>query len=614
MTAIERVVRTLNFITCFTIFVSFILGDPATACIRSFDQDTSQVKLKRMKSLPDSAISDSTAIDSTLLLKRQAPTDSSQFFIEAAPEDYSKLDVKIIIEQGAQYTKNRSVALDVIAPKAMDMRLGNAAELGNAEWQPFLQTMKWELAHGDGYQMVYVQVRYPDSSLSRIVYDEIILDSTPPRASFAVFPDSGTAGETLFTFDATKSTHNFELFLRWDWDGDGQYDTDWTVSKQAGYTFPVGGGKKKVNLEVKDSGGWVAIATHTITVYSRPKAACTYIQDFKQPMNVTLDGTISEDFEDSNNLLYRWDLNSDSTWDTGWSREKKFQQEYELFNRFPVTLEVKDAQGLVGRTEMLVTNQFLNMVYVPEGSFSMGIDGFDIDERPVHDVFVDEFWIDIYPVTNAQFARFLNEYRTKYPEEGTKIDQFIKLSAEESEIDLIENQYVANKEFEAHPVVHVTWYGADAYARFYNKRLPTEAEWEKAARGTDGRTYPWGNVMSGEYANFWDSGDPFDNGTTPVGFFNGETRNGFKTENSISSFGTYDMAGNVREWVMDWYQRDYYSTSPERNPSGPASGTKKVARGGGYLFLPEDLRTTYRYSLPPDKATNFVGFRCVKSK
>ncbi|MFZ5518019.1 MAG: formylglycine-generating enzyme family protein [Candidatus Zhuqueibacterota bacterium] len=614
MTAIKQVVRTLNFIICIVIFLSFILSAPATAHILSLEQDTSQVKLKRMKSLPDSVLSDSTGVDSILMLKKNVLTDSSNLFIEAVPEDYSKLDLQIIIEHGEQYTKKRAVALEIIAPKALEMKIGNVAELDNAAWRPFQQSLNWDLAAGDGYQMVYAQVRYPDSSLSRIVYDEIILDSTPPRASFTVFPDSGTAGETLFTFDATMSTHNFELFLRWDWDGDGNYDTDWTVSKQAGYTYPVGGGKKKAILEVKDSGGWVASATKTITVYSRPKAACTYVQDFRQPLKVTLDGSISEDFEESNYLLYRWDLNSDSTWDSGWNRDKKFEQEYELFNRFPVTLEVKDTQGLVGRTEMMVINQFLNMVYVPEGSFSMGVDGFDIDERPVHDIFVDEFWIDIYPVTNAQYARFLNDYLMKYPEEWTKTDRFIKLVVGESAIELFDNQYVANKDFKDHPVVHVSWYGADAYARFYNKRLPTEAEWEKSARGTDGRTYPWGNVMSGESANFWDSGDPFDNGTTPVGFYNGETRNGFKTENSVGFYGTYDMAGNVREWVGDWYQRDFYSTSPQQNPAGPASGTKKVARGGGYLFLPDDLRTTYRYSLPPDKATNFVGFRCVKSK
>lgn len=598
-------------IAILTTAILFIISRSVASQEMSTSQDTSQVKAKSIKIQPDSLMSDSTTLDSTQFNVIQ---DSSEKMLREILRDYSDLDLSIVIQDGKQYTKKREVVLELKAPEAVDMIIGNSAVLDDGLWEPFQHKVNWQLAPGDGYQMVYFRVRYPDSSLSRIVYDEIILDSKPPIPKFVVTPDTGIAEETLFTFDATASSHNFELFLRWDWDGDGQFDTDWTVSKESAHTYPVGGGKKTVRLEVKDSGGWVASVTRDIVVYSRPDAAFLYSQDFEQPLKITLDGSVSNDFEDKNNLWYRWNTNSDSTWDYAWSRQKKRVHEFQPFEQTVVTLEVRDSQNLTDTYELVLVNEFRDMVYVPAGEFVMGSENYEIDERPKHTVSIDAFWIDKYPVTNEKFAIFLNEYFIKFPDEKSSASRIIDLSSGEDGIVFLDNQYVVNEQFKNHPVVNVTWYGADAYAKFYNKRLPTEAEWEKAARGNDERLYPWGNEISGENANYWDSGDPFDNGTTPVGYYDGTDHNGYKTTDSHSFYGAYDMVGNVREWVVDWYQRDYYSVTPGINPFGPETGLKKVVRGGGFLFHYDDLRASYRYSLPPDKGTNYIGFRCVKSK
>ncbi len=226
------------------------------------------------------------------------------------------------------------------------------------------------------------------------------------------------------------------------------------------------------------------------------------------------------------------------------------------------------------------------MVLIPEGPFWMGRDGAEAleDERPRHQVWLDAYSMDLYEVSTAQYARFLAAAKRPAPWQW----ETVNLSMHGDR-----------------PVIGVDWEDAEAYCRWAGKRLPTEAEWEKAARGTDERLYPWGNqTPTPSLANFaLGARFSYHQVLMPVGHY----------KQGASPYGLYDMAGNVWEWVQDWYGANYYEVSPERNPQGPEQGHFKVLRGGSWSDLPKYLLTYGRFKLPPTTRNSFAGFRCVKS-
>jgi formylglycine-generating enzyme required for sulfatase activity len=257
------------------------------------------------------------------------------------------------------------------------------------------------------------------------------------------------------------------------------------------------------------------------------------------------------------------------------------------------------------------------MVLVPAGNFTMGGRDFP-DAQPVHTVYLDAFYIDKYEVTNAQFKQFIDAggYTTQAYWSAAGWSERTSGGWTEP-YNWASDDYHSGAAWPDFPVVGVSWYEAEAYANFAGKRLPTEAEWEKAARGTDQRTYPWGNSIDGSRANYWYSGDPYDNSSTPVGFYDGRLHPSppFQTTNSPSPYGAYDMAGNIWEWVADWYQSNYYSVSPPSNPPGPLSGSYRVLRGGAWSYLTTSLRSAYRYASNPSYRGNGrgFGFRCTRT-
>lgn len=263
-----------------------------------------------------------------------------------------------------------------------------------------------------------------------------------------------------------------------------------------------------------------------------------------------------------------------------------------------------------------------DMVFIPPGEFTMGApegsDGFP-DEHPERRVYLSGYLIDRFEITNQTYAAFVQAAGHRAPENS---NQAATLWANNQPLSGIEQ----------HPVVNVSWADADAYCRWIGKRLPTEAEWEKAARGIDGRRYPWGNEWDFTIANsasywaqrtiefasgaewdaFWVKGDGArlakEKGirgevlTMPVESF----------PQSVSPYGLFGMAGNAAEWVQDWYDPNYYRNAPLSDPPGPHRGAIKAMRGGSWLKPATSLRTSDRDWGTIDSRPSGTGFRCAK--
>jgi len=260
------------------------------------------------------------------------------------------------------------------------------------------------------------------------------------------------------------------------------------------------------------------------------------------------------------------------------------------------------------------------MVFVPAGEFIMGSpegEGLD-NEHPQRTVYLNAFYIGKYEVTNEQFSQFVDA--TGYTTDAETAGWGWAWTGEDwEEVEGADWRHPQGpgssiEDKMDHPVVQVSWNDADAYCRWVGVRLPTEAEWEKAARGTDGREYPWGNsAPDGSKLNYCDvnceldwkdsSADDGYTDTAPVGHY----------EAGKSPYGAYDMAGNVWEWVADWYDADYYSKAPDRNPQGPDSGEKRVLRGGSWFGYEGDARCADRYGGAPDVRISYFGFRVAAS-
>ncbi|HNN43800.1 MAG TPA: SUMF1/EgtB/PvdO family nonheme iron enzyme [Nitrospira sp.] len=233
------------------------------------------------------------------------------------------------------------------------------------------------------------------------------------------------------------------------------------------------------------------------------------------------------------------------------------------------------------------------MVLIPAGAFTMGSNEGLPAERPEHVVTLDAYAIDRYEVSLRLYRRFLQEAQRDAP--PTWDDEAAETVGDR-------------------PAVGVSWADASAYCTWAGKRLPTEAEWEKGARGTDGRRYPWGPMQPFVDIANYNRGVWVSEAVTLVNVAGGvegmSVRHGLK-EGGRSPYGLHHMAGNAAEWVADWYDREYYVKSPDKNPTGPAKGEKKVIRGGSWSDLPVALRASARVSAEPDFQDRAIGFRCA---
>jgi formylglycine-generating enzyme required for sulfatase activity len=224
----------------------------------------------------------------------------------------------------------------------------------------------------------------------------------------------------------------------------------------------------------------------------------------------------------------------------------------------------------------------MSQVYIPAGEFLMGDDGDPSSkEYPPHPVYLDAFWMDKTEVSNAMYEKCVNS--------GACFPPVPRL-----------NPYWGKWAYRNLPVVYANWYAAQMYCQWAGRRLPTEAEWEKSARGTDKRYYTWGNSRANpRLANYAESliGEPLPADRYPLG---------------ASPYGVLNMDGNVREWVADWYDSKYYFVAPYKNPKGAETGTERSLRGGAYDANADDITTFRRYKHEPDSAGLSRGFRCAE--
>jgi formylglycine-generating enzyme required for sulfatase activity len=222
----------------------------------------------------------------------------------------------------------------------------------------------------------------------------------------------------------------------------------------------------------------------------------------------------------------------------------------------------------------------MNQVYIPAGEFSMGDDAATARTGDVlHKVDLHAYWIDQFTVTNAMYALCVKARKCRHT---ASYDTFLDDPA-----------------YADYPVHYVNWYDAAAFCKWERGRLPSEAEWEKAARGVNAFRYPWGNSQpDASLLNY--------NGEL------GAPRSAYAYWAGMSPYGLLNMAGNVQQWVADWYSTDYYASSPPQNPTGPLRGTLKILRGGGFWDNAKEVQTFFRFRHDPTSAGAHRGIRCVQ--
>ena len=470
----------------------------------------------------------------------------------------------------------------------------------------------------------------------------------PPTASFTVSPSSGTL-ETNFYYNAAgcsdQEDPTIALEVRWDFDGDGVYDTEWSTDKTEIHKYS-SLGTYSVKLEVRDTDGLDATETSYVSVTegNQPPTASFTVSPSSGTLEINFYfnavGCYDQE-EPTTTLEVRWDFDGDGVYDTGWSTDKTEGYQYSSLGTYEVKLQVRDTEDLADAKTSYITVTEANvipgeMIYIPSGNFVMGQEGVYTPEHNV--TLTHDFEMGRYEVTNQEYCDVLNYAQsqdlitvtatTVYNSNGSQ--QPLLSDFHWGAISYDGNTFVVDDEKSNHPVEWITWYGAAFYCNmlsrqagyielynlenFYNGlvdfdviypssnagyRLPTEAEWEYVARFNDGRTYPWGEEITANHANYYvNSGGP----VKDVGSY---------SPTGDTYLGLCDMAGNSAEWCNDKYES--YSNSNQTDPIGPSlifNNEDHTIRGGCSASSANGCRSASRTYGTGDAST--AGFRIVR--
>lgn len=444
----------------------------------------------------------------------------------------------------------------------------------------------------------------------------------PPEADFTVSPQSGSYADE-FTFDASVCSDTEdpleELEVRWDFEDDGVWDTDWNTDKIINHQYS-SPGSYTAKMEVRDSQEATDNTTSVVEAINETPVASFTVSPESGTIyqTFTFDASESTDYEDETEVLeVRWDFENDGTWDTDWSTEKTTEHEYSDPSDYTVKLQVKDSYDATDMTTNQVSVTYgqpgLEWVDVDGGTFEMGCteEQYECsdDEYPVHTVTLASFEITKYEITNSQYAEFLNDIDCNsdgsYNDDEYGNVEYIDIDASFGshvcQINYTDGEFIVESGKVNHPVIFVTWYGANAFAQWIGGWLPTEAEWEFAARGGN---QSLGYIFSGN--DNLDTVAWYDNNSGGLTHEIGQKQ--------YNELGIYDMSGNAREWCHDWFSDEYYSNSPENNPQGPSSSPEnhRVVRGGSCKNDDENCRVADRFWLNPDYSDYDTGFRIVR--
>ena len=335
-----------------------------------------------------------------------------------------------------------------------------------------------------------------------------------------------------------------------------------------------------------------AVASTQVTVVDQSISGLQMIRSgAAQPILAAI--TFTATTATGSNVNYSWSLGDGST-----AAGSSTTHSHAVADKYRVIVTATNSvSSMAVYTDILYAGWTEREIRIPAGSFQMGCDSSNSaetcvnNEQPLHAVTLDAYFIDKYEVTNARYQACVAAGGCTAP---GSVDSTTR------------SPYYGTSTYADYPVIQVNWHQASAFCAWAGRRLPTEAEWEKAARGSsDTRTYPWGSsVPDCVKLNYRPASGACVGDTSRVGSY----------PSGMSPYGVLDMAGNVHEWVNDWYDGSYYSVSPGSNPQGPATGEHRVLRGGSWSFNDNGVRSAFRYGGYPDNRISLVGFRCVRSQ